>query len=102
MHVQYHVIWTKLMFAMTIGQAYASVAPMTTCFALAYVLASLALYKVTAPPCPLPARSPPLHAPPCPSVAFCRLPSSPYVLAPLALASLPPSPPAQPALRVLP
>lgn len=43
--VQYHVLWCKLMFSMTIGMAYSSIAPITTCFALAYVLVALALYK---------------------------------------------------------
>ena len=42
---KFHVIWAKLMYGMTIGLAYASIAPLTTCFALIYVLICLVLYK---------------------------------------------------------
>lgn len=43
--VKYHVLWSKMMLAVTIGVCYASVSPLTTCFALAYLLVALALYK---------------------------------------------------------
>ena len=43
--VSYHVHWSKVMYSMTIGMCYASVAPITTCFAMCYLLVALALYK---------------------------------------------------------
>ncbi len=40
-----HVIWSQCMFAMMIGICYSSIAPITTIFAVVYVLLALALYK---------------------------------------------------------
>jgi len=41
----YPLIWSDLMFVLTIGLCYASIAPLTIIFALAYVFVALAIHK---------------------------------------------------------